>query len=90
MDGNSFIAQLRDIRQNLRDSIRTAAQFHNKLVGPSPEEGKIGKEAVESVSTLLSEITNQSAQLAKMLAHQHDIIGDFGPSVETAQPSRYA
>jgi len=90
---NSFISQLREVRQNLRTSIRTAARFQVKLIGPGPEEGSNPKDTVETVGTVLSEIVNMSATLSKMLDHHHDIMGDFTPEAgETARPpqSRYA
>jgi hypothetical protein len=91
MDTNSsFIGQLRDIRSNLRDSIRAAAHFETKLLGPRPEEGKATKEPVESIGSLLSEINTMSIQLGKILAHHHDIVGDFQPAVGDAVPARYA
>lgn len=87
MDQNgSFISQLRDIRSNLRSSIRTATRFEVKLIGPRPEEGKASKDSVETVGVVLSEILGMSVTLGKMLDHHHDIIGDFTP--ECADPCR--
>ncbi|HZW92627.1 MAG TPA: hypothetical protein VFF64_06610 [Candidatus Eremiobacteraceae bacterium] len=93
MEGTSFIGHLREIRSNLRDSIRSIGQFETKLVGPRPSEGNAPKEACESVATLLGEIGVLSSQLMKALAHQHEIIGDFTPTqagIADASLARYA
>ena len=80
MDGTTVIAQLRDIRMNLADSVRSAMSLENKFTGPRPSEGKTPSQAgQESIGTLLSDIGVLSAQLSKMLCHQHDILGDFNP-----------
>ena len=91
MDTNTFIGQLRDIRENLHASIRAASALEMKLVGPRPSDPKDSlKQTSESVGSLLSDITGLSTQLQKMLAHQHDILGDFSTGQEAASPGRYA
>ena len=91
MDNGNFINQLRDIRSNLRDAIRAASKFETKLLGPRPEDGQKPKDTSESVISFLTEINAMSIQLTKMLAHHHEIVGDFEPmGLPEASPARYA
>jgi hypothetical protein len=92
-NGNSFIAQLREIRSNLIDAIRTADNLEYKFVGPRPADGaSTPKPTSESVGSIMAEIGAMSVRLTKMLAHHNEIVGDLG-GAELAPPissNRYA
>ena len=93
MDTGNFISQLRDVRANLIEAVRQADNFEFKLVGPRPADGLASapKQPAESVGTLLSDLNSLSLRLAKMIDHQHEIIGEFAPKDCAApQPARYA
>lgn len=92
MNENSFIAQLRDVRSNLQDAMRAADHLENKFVGPRPAESAAStpQKTQESIGSLLSDINGLSVRLTKMLAHQHEIVGDFAGAQADCTPARYA
>ena len=94
METGNFISQLRDVRGNLIEAVRLADNFEYKLIGPRPAEGLAGapKQPAESVATLLSDVNSLSLRLAKILTHQHEIVGEFQPKDTCAENpvNRYA
>jgi hypothetical protein len=93
METASFVPRLREIRNTLRGTFNAASEFEMKLVGPRPAEGQNGtlKGGAESVSSLLNEIGDLSLALAKTVAHQHEIVGEFTPvDCEAPKSTRYA
>lgn len=92
MDGQNFIAQLREIRSNLQEAIRNADNFEYKLTGPRPADTakNSSPKPPDCVAVLLNEIGLQSIFLAKLTQRHHEIVGDFTPDQcgEPAMPRR--
>jgi hypothetical protein len=87
MDGNSFIAQLREIRANLIDVLHSDHQLDIKFSGPvESSDGKTPAPTCETVRGILCEISGLSSVLMKNAGRRHELLGDFSANAQAANP----
>ena len=90
MEAN-LISQLQETRANLREGIAQVSALEHKFLGPRPKEGATGNAPQgESIGALLADVKILSAQLVKMLALHHDVVGSFACEGAATAAPRFA
>ena len=89
-DRGTLVDELRTIRAQLSECIGAAEHLHAKLFGPTPKDSGMKEPGPsESVTSITGQIRRQTDVLQKLLAANHDVIGNFnsgsqGRSIPTA------
>jgi len=89
----NMIAQLRGVRNTLREAVLNAENLEYKLIGPRPNDAQRGEppKTADSVAQILGDIERLSLQLLKATTRPHEILGDFAPKdCAEERPARYA
>jgi hypothetical protein len=81
------IAMLREIRDSLRDSLRSAREMQHKLTGPRPATPEQpSKLTMDSVQGMILEIAGLAQDLHRAIYEHHEILGDFGGANQAQMP----